>query len=128
MNRKELEKKINRIAEGLRCGKGYVSPVDLLIKLGYLSPESYEEWRFGRIPYLEKVCMVNLSKLRFIMKKLRAYAASKNLEPRWTVYKKFGKGKKIILRFSKSGNENIERAYATHYVDAARMEKLKTEK
>lgn len=113
------------MSEALRCGKGYVSPVDLLIKLGYLSLESYENWRFGRVPYLEKVCKVNLSRLSFIIKKLRTYAASKNLEPRWTAYKKFGKGKKIILRFSKSGAEHIEKSYATHYVDVPRMKKLK---
>ncbi|MCD7789043.1 MAG: hypothetical protein LUH55_00465 [Bacteroides thetaiotaomicron] len=31
------------------------------------------------------------------------------------------------LRFSKSGNPKIERAYATHYVDAKRIAELKAE-
>ena len=30
------------------------------------------------------------------------------------------------LRFSKSGNPKIERAYATHYVDGKRIAELKT--
>ena len=32
------------------------------------------------------------------------------------------------MRFSKSGNPEIERAYATHYVDTGRIEQLKKEK
>ena len=32
------------------------------------------------------------------------------------------------LRFSKSGNPEIEKAYATHYVDLGRAEQLKKEK
>lgn len=128
MNRRELEKKVNGIAEGLRYEKGYVCPVDLLKELGYLSREDYENWRFGRIHYLEKVCMVNLPKLNLILRKLKAYADSRDLKPSWTAYKKWGKGKKIWLRFSKSGDENIERAYATHYVDVPRIEKLKEKK
>ncbi len=32
------------------------------------------------------------------------------------------------LRFSKSGNPEIERAYATHYVDLGRVEQLKKER
>ena len=38
------------------------------------------------------------------------------------------KGKHRPLRFSKSGNEQLERAYATHYVDQKRIAQLKQEK
>ena len=38
------------------------------------------------------------------------------LKPSWTDYRKWGKGENPRLRFSKSGDDNIERAYATHYV------------
>jgi len=33
-----------------------------------------------------------------------------------TVYKSWGKGKKTLLHFSKSGDPSIEAAYATHFV------------
>ena len=39
--------------------------------------------------------------------------------------KKQGHKPVIPLRFSKSGNPEIERAYATHYVDLGRVEQLK---
>lgn len=82
-----------------------------------MSVEDYENWRFGRIPYLEKVCKINLSKLTLIRKELKAYGQKKNMKPSWTAYNKWGsKGKKIPLQFSKSGVSSIEEAYATHFV------------
>jgi hypothetical protein len=44
------------------------------------------------------------------MKELRNYAINSNLKPSYTAYKKWGKGNKIDLRFSKYGDKNIERA------------------
>jgi hypothetical protein len=39
-----------------------------------------------------------------------------------TVYKSWGKGKKTLLQFSKSGDPTIEAAYATHFVKPNRTE------
>jgi len=50
------------------------------------------------------------------MKALRRGCLDAKLKPSWTGYSSWGKGRKIRLRFSKSGDENIERAYATHFV------------
>ena len=38
------------------------------------------------------------------------------LKPLKTVYKSWGKGEKILLRFSITGNNLIEELYSTHYV------------
>jgi len=116
MNNTKLKKKIRVNAESLLYEKRYISPVDLLMKLEYLSLKDYENWRHKRVPYLEKVCRVNLKKLSMIMKELKRYAKDKNLRESWTGYNKWGKGKKIRLQFSKSGRKNIEKAYATHYL------------
>ena len=98
------------------------------MKLDYLSMKDYEDWRFGRVDYLEKVCNANLSKLTLINKSIRKIAIDLKLIPSWTAYNKFGKGEKYKLKFSKSGNKNIEEAYATHYIDKERIKVLKTEK
>lgn len=116
MNREELKKKVRAVAGSLLYTKGYISPVELLIQLEKLSSQNYEDWRMGRIPYLERVCTASLSKLTVIMKELRSYALETGLKPSWTAYNKWGKGQKIKLRFSKSGNPQIEEAYATHYL------------
>lgn len=116
MNVMEIRKKTNAVAEELLHKKGYVAPVDVLIKMEVISVKDYEDWRFGRIPYLERVTKCGLGKLSTIMKELRSYRVNRNLKASWTSYKKWGKGRKIDLRFSKSGLPEIEKAYATHLV------------
>jgi hypothetical protein len=97
--------------------KGIASPVEVLIEIGVLSKEDCERWRFGKVDYLERVCKINLSKLSTINHEIRVFARKNDLKPSWTYYKRWGcKGKKIQLRFSKSGGEQIERLYATHYI------------
>ena len=43
--------------------------------------QKYNDWRHGRVPYLEAVCTVNLHKLSEIMKVVRAYAVANGLKP-----------------------------------------------
>jgi hypothetical protein len=106
---------------------GMAEPVQVLMDLGCLSASDHERWRRGQVDCLERVCKVNLRKLSFIMKQVRAYAGKNGLKPSWTYYKRWGrKGKPAIkLRFSKSGDENVERAYATRYISPKWMEEHK---
>ncbi|OUQ37407.1 hypothetical protein B5E66_08695 [Faecalibacterium sp. An121] len=98
-----------------------------------LSKQKYEDWRFGKVDYLERVCSANLKKLSLVLHQMRVYAQKANLKPsfcyykRWGVKKKGGQGKKpvIPLRFSKSENPEIEKWYATHFVDSKRIALLK---
>jgi hypothetical protein len=98
VNNIELKQKVHSAVYNTLKDKNYISPVELLIKTGVLSVKDYENWRFGWVLYLEKVCKTNL-------KKLRAYPRENHLTPSWTAYNQWGvKGKKITLRFSKSGD------------------------
>lgn len=112
----------------------YVAPVEVLVDIGVLTEQKYEDWRFGKIPYLEQACTCNLRQLSFIMKQIRSYAKKAGLKAsfcyykRWGVKKKHGRKAVIPLRFSKSGTPEIEKAYATHYVDVVRTGQLKEEK
>ena len=114
--------------------RGYAAPADVLVDIGVLPKQKYEDWRFGKVRYLEAVCTCNLKKLSFIMKQIRSYAKKSSLKPSFCYYKRWGVKKRhghkpvIPLRFSKSGNPEIEKAYATHYVDLGRAEQLKKEK
>lgn len=116
--------------------RGYATAVDVLMDLNILSKENYELWRNGKVQYLEKVCNINLKKLATILHEMRVYAKKMSLKPsyclykKWSVKKKNGQGKKplIKLKFSKSGMEDIEKWYATHFVDIKRIEQLKEEK
>ena len=68
------------------------------------------------------------------MRTIRAYGQKNGLRAAFCAYKRWGvkkerAGKKpvIPLRFSKSGDPNIEQAYATHYVDTKRIDETKAQ-
>ncbi len=124
MNNADIDKEVKRLAHLNRYEKGYVCAVDILFQLDYLKKKDYEDWRSGKIDYLEKVCNINLSKLTLINKLIRKYSTELNLKSSWTGNNQFGKGKKNRLRFSKSGDKTIEDRYATHYIDKNRMIEL----
>jgi hypothetical protein len=128
MNNTDLEKNIKRIISELSEGKGYICSIDVLLGLNYLTRTDYEKWRNGQVECLEKICQTNLSKLTTINKIIRQVATKMKLEPSLTVYNKYGKGPKQRLRFSKSGDFNIEKAYSTHFLNKYRIEKIKENK
>lgn len=116
MNRHDLQKKFGAITGELLREKGYIAFVDVFMKLGYLDPKDYEAWRMKRVPFLEKAIKINLGKINFIMKTVRRNLRNGRLKESWTGYKSWGKGKNVWLRFSKSGEDAIEKAYATHFL------------
>ncbi len=128
MNKVDLEKEVKRLVHSNRYEKGYVCSVDVLLQLGYLTKKDYEDWGFGRVEYLEKVCNINLSKLTLMNKYIVKYSTELKLKSSWTAYNQFGKSTKRRLRFSKSGNKSIEERYATHYIDANRIIELAEKK
>jgi len=98
-----------------------VTPVEVLLCLQRISKQQHDDWRFGRIPYLERVCIGNLSKLSAILRVLDHHARAIGLKPSQTVYHKWGRGgKHIVLRFSKTGAPALEAAYSRHYVATGR--------
>lgn len=127
MNRQELQEKVDDTVHQLIREKGYVSPLDLLLKMENISSKQVEEWRFGKIQYLERVVQGNISQLSYILTKLGEVARNEGLKESLTVYMSWGKGVKRPLRFSKSGDSHIERRYATHYVKQMKeVDKIET--
>ncbi len=103
------------VAAILAKGK-VVAPVDVLIGMGLLAPQRLADWRRGRVPYLEKVIVCNLTRLSRLLRILRFHAHDLNLVPSVTVYNRWGKGPKHLLRFTKTGDPRLEEAYARHFV------------
>lgn len=136
MNNGELVEMVHSSMYHQCMDRGYAAPVDVLMDVGVLPKQKYEDWRFRRVPYLESVCTVNFHKLAFIMHEMRVYAQRNGLKPSFTCYKQWGSKKRsgqgsrpvIPLRFSKSGKPEIERLYATHFLDVKRIDELKAEK
>lgn len=96
--------------------RGFATIVDTFMDIGILEEKQYEMWKRGQVPYLEKVCLGNLNKLSDVIKEIYNWAKHLDLKESFTYYKKIGKGKKVQLRFSKSGSKDIEKRYSTHFV------------
>jgi hypothetical protein len=103
------------VAEQLAEGN-VVAPVDVLVGMGLLRTDHLEDWRRGRIAYLERVITCNLSRVSRLLRIMRFHAHDLDLESSFTVYNRHGKGPRQLLRFSKTGDANLDSAYATHFV------------
>jgi hypothetical protein len=116
MNQRELEQKAIQAADCCLKAKGYISVVDTFMEMGALTKENHENWRFRRVPYLEKVVQMNLSHISVVVKAVQANSIRGKLKPSTTKYMSWGKGARQQLRFTKSGNPYLEKVYATHFV------------
>jgi hypothetical protein len=102
-------------AKILATGK-VVAPVEVLVRMDLLTPADLEAWRFGSVPYLERVIRGNLSRLGRLLRILRFHAHDLNLVPSHTAYVRWGRGPRTPLRFTKTGERKVEEAYARHFV------------
>jgi hypothetical protein len=119
---RRLEERVVRAAEAALSHHRYVSPIDVLVGMGFLQPSQLEAWRHGRVPYLERVVQANLGMITRAMAIFRTWARARAPKPSQTAYLARTRGPRRELRFSKSGNPRIEEAYRTHYVSAALSE------
>ncbi|WP_164214437.1 hypothetical protein [Virgibacillus sp. YIM 98842] len=103
MSKKKIEQRVRQKATELIEEKGYISPVDLLVKMDRLTPKQVEDWRFNRIPYLERVTVGGLGKLNHTLNSLQKFAEELNLNPSFTVYKSWGKGRRSCCSFQNPG-------------------------
>jgi hypothetical protein len=116
-NDKQMEERVARVAEAVLAERGFVTPIDVLVGLGWLQESRVEDWRRGRVAYLEKVTFANLSKISRAMRVFRRWAERRGLKPRESGYvRRTRSHHRRPLRFSKSGAPAIERAYRTHWV------------
>jgi len=111
-----LYPQIERAVAAILARGKTVAPVDVLVGMDLLAPEQLEEWRRGRVLYLERVINCNLTRLSRLLRVLRFHAHDLNLVPSVTVYVCPRKGAQKRLRFTKTGDPRLEEAYARHFV------------
>jgi len=111
-----LYPRIVRAVESILAHGKVVAPVDVLIGMALLDPARLEDWRFGRVPYLEKVINCNLTRLSKLLRILSFHAHDLKLVPSATAYMRWGKGPKRRLHFTKTGDGKLEEAYSLHFV------------
>ena len=103
-NRRRLADRIAKAAEASLAAQNYVSPVDVLVGIGWLDAGAVKRWRQGQVDYLERVVQTNLSRISEAMKLFRSWATAKGLIPSETSYVARTPSRQT-LRFSKSGDQ-----------------------
>jgi hypothetical protein len=126
-NMKRLEARTVAAAEAALAARNVVTAIDVLQGIGWLPQARVDEWRQGRLSYLEDGVSTNLHKISAVMRMFRRWAESRGLARRETAYVSRTRDRHQ-LRFSKSGELSIERAYRTHWVSpelsVAKQERL----
>lgn len=118
-----LERRVVQAAESVLADQQFVSAVDVLVGLGWLPRVRLDEWRQGRVDALEMVVSANLSKISNAMALFRRWARRQGLTPGETAYVARTRDRRP-LRFSRSGDPDIERSYRTHWVALSTRRRL----
>ncbi len=113
--RPTLEARVQRAAEAALAEQNYVTPIDVLVGVGWLTSPAVDRWRQGRVEDLEGLVQVNLGKLSAAMAILRRWATAQGLRPSETAYLARTRDRRP-LRFSRSGDPAVELAYRTHWI------------
>jgi hypothetical protein len=114
-NLSKLRDRVVKAAEGALAARQYVSPLDVLVGIGWLDPGAVKRWQQGQVDYIESAVQANLSRVSEAMKLLRSWATAKGLIPSETTYLARTPSRQT-LHFSKSGDPSIEQSYRTHWV------------
>ena len=121
-NRSKLADRVVKAAETALAAQHYVSPLDVLVGIGWLDPGTMKRWRLGQVDCLEGVIQTSLPRISEAMKLFRSWAAEKGLFASETDYVA-RTPQRERLRFSRSGDATIERLYRTHWVSPELSEK-----
>jgi hypothetical protein len=114
-NRATLADRVIKAAEAALAAQNYVSPIDVLLGIGWLDPGTVRRWRQGQIDCIERAVQTNLRGISEAMRLLRSWAAGKGLIASETDYVA-RTPQRQKLRFSRSGNPPIEKLYRTHWI------------
>jgi hypothetical protein len=121
--KEEIRRRVVSAAEAALAKKQYVSAIDVLTGIGLLAPAHVEDWRKGRLDFLERMIQGNPEKISLSMATFREWAMEKGLKPSETHYQRSTRNGTIDLRFSESGDPGVERNYRTHYFSPALSER-----
>jgi hypothetical protein len=109
-----LKDRVARAAEHALAAQQFVSAIDVLTGIGWLAPSHVDAWRQGRLPDLESAVNAGLGKVGTALRSFASWAEQRGLRPSETTYLARTRDRRP-LRFSRSGEPALERAYRTHW-------------
>jgi hypothetical protein len=116
--------RVNTAAEAYLTAEGQVSPLDVLVGLGWLDPGALGRWRRGQIDFLERAVQPNPPRVMEAMRLLREWATEKGLSPSESHYVARTPGRQT-LRFSPNDDPAIEQFYRMRWISSALSEKTR---
>jgi hypothetical protein len=90
--------------------------------MGWLAPRRVDEWRQGRIAFLEAAVQAGPAKVSRALALFDRWTRRGGLQPSETAYVARTRGRET-LRFSESGDQDVERTYRTHWVSPQQPER-----
>jgi hypothetical protein len=107
--------RVVRAVNAILTRREFIAPTEVFVEMGLLSEQAIEEWRAGRLPFLEQAIQCNLSAASRILRLLRMHAHDLDLRPSPTVYVRRTRGGRLRLRFTKTCDFKLEEAYARRF-------------
>jgi hypothetical protein len=120
--RAPLADRVASAAEASLAHQAHVSFVDILLRIGWLDPGALKRWRYGGIDCLEGAMQVGAPRLAEAMALFQSWAEGKRMLPSMAdhVARPPHTGP---LRFSRSGDPDLERRYRTYWMSATLPER-----
>jgi hypothetical protein len=120
--RKTLADRVVRAAEATLAAQEHVSPIDILVRIGWLDGGTVERWRRGQIDCIEGAVQTSLPRILEALTLFQSWATEQGLSPNQADYVA-RTPQRQTLRFSRSGDAAIEARYRTHWVSPKLPEK-----
>ena len=121
-NRTPLADRVAGAAEAALAAQDHVSPIDVLVRIGWLDVGAMERWRRGQIDCLESAMQVDPSRILEALRLFQSWAAGNALSANPTDYVA-RTVQRQTLRFSRSADPAIEALWRTHWASQELSEK-----
>jgi hypothetical protein len=109
--------RIERAVAAILPNRKVVAPVDVFVRMDIHLPKDLDDSRFGRVPCLERVIHGSLWRLSRLLRILGYhYCHDLNLVASQTAYVEWRKGAGTPYRFTKTGEQQLQRIWPRHFV------------
>ena len=110
-----MEPRVVAAAEETLARQKLVTPIDICLRIGWLQPPNVDDWRHGRLEYLDYLLPSHDDKSVAFLIHLKDWAVAKGLKPVEADYVAATSPRRP-LRFSSLNEPVIERAWRTHWI------------
>lgn len=110
---RSVRERVREVAGRVLAEQGYVRPVDVLVGLRWVADVNVESWQQGRFNPLEEVMFSTQHHHPVALHELAGWARERGLRPEETADVASRRGR--VLRFSQSGDPDLEAAFRTSW-------------